>query len=154
LFILKFASRARGNGIIIFQGNENNNMRMLKDFKDFALRGNVLDLAIGIVIGAAFAAIVTSVVENLLMPIVGILTGGIDLKSLSIKVGSAELKYGMFLQASVTFIIIALFLFLIIKTANRAKLKTPIAPKASSTDLLLMKINEELIEIRKQLSNK
>src|SRR3954465_13129735 len=91
-------------------------MRILKDFKDFALRGNVLDLAVGIVIGAAFAAIVTSVVENLLMPVVGILTGGIDLKSLSVKVGSAELKYGMFLQASVTFIIIAFFLFFV----NRA----------------------------------
>jgi large conductance mechanosensitive channel len=127
---------------------------MLKDFKDFALRGNVLDLAIGIVIGAAFAAIVNSVVDNLLMPVVGILTGGIDLKSLSVKVGHAELKYGMFLQASVSFIIIALFLFLIVKVANRAKLKTPIAPKASSTDLLLMKIAEELVEIRKELNSR
>ncbi len=88
------------------------------------------------------------------MPIVGILAGGIDLKSLSIKVGLAELKYGMFLQASVTFIIIALFLFLVVKTANRAKLETPIAPKASSTDLLLMKINEELVQIRKELAEK
>lgn len=127
---------------------------MLKDFKDFALKGNVLELAVGIVIGAAFASIVASVVDNLLMPIVGILTGGIDLKSLSIKVGSAELKYGMFLQATVTFVIIATFLFLVVKTANRAKLKTPILPKASSTDLLLMKIAEELVHIRKELSNK
>ncbi|HZG26564.1 MAG TPA: large conductance mechanosensitive channel protein MscL, partial [Chitinophagaceae bacterium] len=75
-------------------------MAVIKDFKDFALRGNVLDLAIGIVIGAAFAGIVSALVDNILMPIIGILTGGIDLKSLSIKVGSAELKYGMFIQAT------------------------------------------------------
>jgi large conductance mechanosensitive channel len=127
---------------------------MLKDFKDFALRGNVLDLAVGIVIGAAFGAIVTSVVDNLLMPIAGILTGGIDLKLLSMKVGSAELKYGMFLQASVTFIIIALFLFLVVKAAGKAKLSTPVETKASSTDLLLMKLNEELINIRQEIANK
>jgi large conductance mechanosensitive channel len=85
------------------------------------------------------------------MPIVGILTGGIDLKALSLKVGSAELKYGMFLQATVTFIIVATFLFLIVKSANRAKIKTSIAPKATSTDLLLSKIHEELIQVRKEL---
>ncbi|GEO10981.1 large conductance mechanosensitive channel protein MscL [Segetibacter aerophilus] len=129
-------------------------MPVIKDFKDFALKGNVLELAIGIVIGAAFASIVTSVVDNLLMPIVGILTGGIDLKALSIKVGSAELKYGMFLQASVTFLIIAAFLFLVVKSANRAKLKTPIVPKATTTEILLTQINQELIEIRKELRNR
>ncbi|MCW3080496.1 large conductance mechanosensitive channel protein MscL [Segetibacter sp.] len=129
-------------------------MPVIKDFKDFALKGNVLELAIGIVIGAAFASIVTSVVENLLMPIVGILTGGIDLKALSIKVGSAELKYGMFLQASVTFLIIAAFLFIVVKSANRAKLKTPIVPKATTTEILLTQINQELIEIRKELRNR
>lgn len=125
---------------------------MIKDFKDFTLRGNVLDLAIGIVIGAAFAAIVNSVVDNLLMPIVGILTGGIDLKSLAFKVGAAEVKYGMFLQAAVSFIIIAAFLFLIVKVANRAKLKTPIVPVPTATELLLKQINEELIQIRKELN--
>lgn len=126
-------------------------MGMLKDFKDFALRGNVLDLAVGIVIGAAFAAIVTAVVDNIFMPIIGMLTGGVDFKSLAIKVGSAELKYGMFIQATVTFLIIAFFLFLIVKLANRAKLKTPVAPPPTNTDLLLMKINEELINIRTDL---
>lgn len=125
---------------------------MIKDFKDFVFRGNVLDLAVGIVIGAAFASIVSSVVDYLLMPMVGILTGGIDLKSLSVKVGSAELKYGMFLQATVTFVIIAAFLFIIVKTANSAKIKTAIAPKASTEELLLKKIAEELTQIRKELS--
>ena len=76
-------------------------MALLKDFKDFALRGNVLDLAVGIVIGAAFASIVTAIVDNILMPVIGMLTGGIDFKSLSFKFGSAELKYGMFIQAAI-----------------------------------------------------
>lgn len=128
-------------------------MGILKDFKDFALRGNVLDLAVGIVIGAAFAGIVSAVVDNILMPIIGMLTGGVDFKSLSITVGKAELRYGMFVQASITFIIIAFFLLLIVKMANRVKLKTPIAPPLSSTDKLLTRINEQLTEITKSLSN-
>lgn len=126
-------------------------MALLKDFKDFALRGNVLDLAVGIVIGAAFASIVTAIVDNILMPVIGMITGGVDFKSLSIKVGSAELKYGMFIQASIIFIIIAFFLFLIVKAANGVKLKTPVAPPPSNTELLLMKINDELINIRQEL---
>jgi large conductance mechanosensitive channel len=126
-------------------------MGILKDFKDFALRGNVLDLAVGIVIGAAFASIVTAIVDNILMPVIGMLTGGIDFKSLSVKFGSAELKYGMFIQAAIIFIIIAFFLFLIVKAANRMKLKTPVAPPPSTTDLLLMKISDELTNIRLEL---
>jgi len=104
------------------------------------------------VIGAAFAAIVSAVVDNILMPIIGMLTGGVDFKSLSIKVGSAELKYGMFIQATITFLIIAFFLFLIVKGANRIKLKTAVAPPLSSTDELLIKINSQLEEINKSLA--
>jgi len=126
-------------------------MAILKDFKDFALRGNVLDLAVGIVIGAAFAGIVTAVVDNILMPIIGILTGGVDFKSLAVKVGSAELKYGMFIQATITFLIIAFFLFLIVKFANKVKIKTPVPPPPSSTDNLLMRISIQLEEINKSL---
>ena len=121
---------------------------MLTEFKAFALKGNVLDLAVGIVIGAAFGAIVNAAVDNILMPIVGILTGGLDFKSQAIKVGSAELKYGMFIQAVVTFIIIAIFLFLVVQAANKMKAKEPAvpapAPTISSTDKLLMEIRDEL----------
>lgn len=124
-------------------------MKLLKEFRDFTIRGNVLDLAIGIVIGAAFGAIVSAVVENILMPIIGMLTGGVDFKSLSVKVGSAELKYGMFLQATVTFLIIAFFLFFIVKAANGIRLKTPVAP-ASNSEELLKAIHEELVIIRKE----
>ena len=109
-------------------------MKVLNDFRDFALRGNVLDLAVGIIIGAAFASIVSAAVDNILMPIIGMVTGGVDFKSLAITVGSAELKYGMFIQATITFLIIAFFLFLIVKGANNMKLKTAVIPPVSSTD--------------------
>ena len=127
-------------------------MKILKDFRDFAVRGNVLDLAVGIIIGAAFASIVSAVVDNILMPIIGMATGGVDFKSLAIKVGTAELKYGMFIQASITFLIIAFFLFLIVKGANNVKLKTPVAPQVSSTDKLLMEANQELRAMREEMS--
>ncbi len=120
-------------------------MGMLTEFKKFAVKGNVLDLAVGIVIGAAFGGIVTAVVDNILMPIVGMLTGGIDFKSLAVKVGSAELKYGLFIQATITFVIIAFFLFLVVQAANKMKAKEPPSlPVVSSTDLLLMQIRDEL----------
>ena len=118
---------------------------MLTEFKKFAVKGNVLDLAVGIVIGAAFGGIVTAAVDNILMPIVGMITGGIDFKSLSVKVGSAELKYGLFIQATITFVIIAFFLFLVVQAANKMKTKEPPAlPVISSTDLLLMQIRDGL----------
>ncbi len=128
-------------------------MSMLKEFREFTLRGNVLDLAVGIIIGAAFGGIVTSVVDNVFMPLIGMLTGGVDFKSLSLKVGSAELKYGMFIQATVTFLIIAFFLFLVVKAVNKIRLKTQIPLPISNTDKLLIQINEELIAIRTELKD-
>lgn len=119
---------------------------MLKEFKDFAMKGNVIDLAIGVVIGAAFGAIVGAVVDNIIMPIVGMITGGINFDSLSVKVGSAELKYGMAISAAVKFLAIALFLFMIVKAINKAKKAEPPAPDPgpSSTDKLLMEIRDGL----------
>ena len=120
-------------------------MGFVKEFKDFAMKGNVLDLAVGVVIGGAFGAIVNAAVDNILMPIVGMLTGGVDFKGLSVKVGTAELKYGMFIQALITFIIIALFLFMVIKAMNAGKKKEAEAPPApSSTDVLLAEIRDAL----------
>lgn len=121
---------------------------MMKEFKDFAMKGNVIDLAVGVVIGAAFGAIVGAVVDNILMPIVGMITGGINFDSLSIKVGSAELKYGLAISAAVKFIAIALFLFMVVKAVNKAKKAEPPAPAApaepSSTDKLLAEIRDAL----------
>ncbi len=121
-------------------------MGLIKEFKDFISKGNVMDLAIGVVIGGAFGAIVNAAVDNLLMPIVGMLTGGLDFKTLVVKVGSAELKYGLFIQALVTFLIIALFLFTVVKALNKMKKKEEEAAPAepSSTDKLLMEIRDNL----------
>jgi large conductance mechanosensitive channel len=127
-------------------------MGMLKEFREFTLKSNVIDLAVGIIIGAAFGGIVTSIVDNIFMPLVGIMTGGVDFKTLSVKVGSAELKYGMFIQATVTFLIIAFFLFLVVKAVNKIRLKTQIPPPMTTTDKLLTKIEEELTAIRTELN--
>ena len=81
---------------------------MLKEFRDFILRGNVLDLAVAVVIGAAFTAIVNSFVGDIIMPIIGVLIGGIDFSSLSITIGSAVISYGNFLQALINFLLIGL----------------------------------------------
>ncbi|MBI5373262.1 MAG: large conductance mechanosensitive channel protein MscL [Sphingobacteriales bacterium] len=112
---------------------------MLKEFKEFAMKGNVIDLAVGVVIGAAFGAIVSAVVDHILMPIVGMITGGINFDSLAVKVGDAELKYGMAISAIVKFLAIAFFLFLVIKAVNSAKKKEAAAPAATPEDIALLR---------------
>ncbi|MER2227773.1 MAG: large conductance mechanosensitive channel protein MscL [Carnobacterium sp.] len=94
--------------------------KFMDEFKAFAFKGNVLDLAVGVVIGSAFTAIVTALVNFIIMPFVGILTGGTDIQNLSIEVGGAKLEYGAFLQAVVDFILIALVIFIFIKLINNA----------------------------------
>ncbi|SIN95050.1 large conductance mechanosensitive channel [Carnobacterium alterfunditum] len=100
----------------------------MDEFKEFAFRGNVLDLAVGLVIGSAFTAIVTALVSYIIMPLVGILSGGKDVKNLSVEVGGATLEYGAFLQSVVDFTLIALVVFIFIKIINNAasKLKKPV----------------------------
>ncbi len=117
-------------------------MGMLKEFKEFAMKGNVIDLAVGVVIGAAFGAIVGAVVDNIIMPVVGMITGGINFDALSVKVGDAELKYGMAISAAVKFIAIALFLFMVIKAINSTKKKeeaAPAAPAPTPEDIQLLR---------------
>ncbi|MBL0310390.1 MAG: large-conductance mechanosensitive channel protein MscL [Bacteroidetes bacterium] len=121
---------------------------MLKEFKDFAMKGNVVDLAVAVIIGGAFGAIVTSLVADIIMPVIGVLTGGIDFSGLSVEIGAASVAYGKFIQAIFTFIIIAFSLFLLIKGMNATKKKEETAPAApagpSSTDKLLMEIRDSL----------
>lgn len=88
---------------------------MLKEFKEFALKGNVVDLAVAVVIGGAFGKIVSSLVDSIIMPLVGILIGGIDFSSLSLTIGNASIKYGEFIQSVVDFLIISFAIFLFIK---------------------------------------
>jgi large conductance mechanosensitive channel len=92
---------------------------MLKEFREFAMRGNVIDLAVAVVIGAAFTAIVNSLVDDLIMPLVGVLLGGVDFSSLAITLGDASTTYGNFIQAIINFLIIAFVLFLIVRSINR-----------------------------------
>jgi large conductance mechanosensitive channel len=117
-------------------------MGMLKEFKEFAMKGNVIDLAVGVVIGAAFGAIVGAVVDNIIMPVVGMITGGINFDALSLKVGDAELKYGLAISAAVKFIASALFLFMVIKAINSTKKKeeaAPAAPPPTPEDIQLLR---------------
>ena len=100
---------------------------MLKEFRDFAVRGNVIDLAVAVIIGGAFGKIVSSLVDNIIMPIVGLLIGGVDFKSLAFTVGSAKFEYGLFIQNVVDFIIIAFVIFLIIRAINSTKKPAPAA---------------------------
>jgi large conductance mechanosensitive channel len=100
---------------------------MLKEFRDFAMRGNVLDLAVAVIIGGAFGKIVTSLVDDIIMPLVGLAIGGIDFKSLAFILGSAQVKYGSFIQNVVDFLIVAFVIFLIVRTMNRFKKPAPVA---------------------------
>ena len=123
-------------------------MGMMKEFKEFAVKGNVMDLAVGVIIGAAFGKIVASLVDNILMPVVGILLQGVNFASLSMKVGEAEIKYGLFISAIIDFIIIAFVLFLIIKGVNNMRKKEAAAPAAppapTNEEKLLMEIRDAL----------
>lgn len=132
---------------------------MLKEFKEFAMKGNVVDLAVGVIIGAAFSAIVTSMVGDIIMPIIGAITGGLDFSNyftpLSAKVTAtslaeakkqgAVLAWGNFLTLALNFIIIAFVLFLVIKGMNRMKKKEAAAPAGPTKDQeLLMEIRDLL----------
>jgi len=115
-------------------------MPILKDFKEFAMKGNVMDMAIGVIIGGAFGKIVSSLVGDVLMPVIGILLRGVDFSTLSIGFMGAQVKYGVFLQTVLDFVIIAFVIFILVKQA--AKLKKPAAPAAAPAtpeDIVLLR---------------
>ena len=129
---------------------------MIKEFKEFIARGNVMDLAVGVIIGGAFGKIVTSIVDDILMPLIGMVVGGIDFTGLVWKIGDAEVKYGNFIQNIIDFLIVAFCIFIIVKLVNRAserveKLKkkeeeekAEEAPKKSDEVVLLEEIRDLL----------
>ena len=122
---------------------------MLKEFKDFILHGNVIDLAVAVIIAGAFGLIITSLVNDIIMPLVGVLLGGIDFTTLSIQVGEATIAYGLFIQAVVNFLIIGFVLFLIIKAMNKAsgaKPETPATPAAPPEDVKLLTEIRDLLK--------
>jgi len=106
---------------------------MLKEFKEFVMRGNVLDLAVAVIIGGAFGKIIGSLVNDILMPLIGLLLGGIDFAGLSFTVGAAVVTWGNFVQAVIDFLIVAFVIFLIVKSANAAKKKEEPAPAPEPT---------------------
>ena len=127
-------------------------MSVLKEFRDFAVKGNVVDLAVGIIIGAAFGKIVTSIVADVIMPPIGLLIGGVDFSDLVITLKAAEgaapavvISIGKFLQTMIDFTIIAFAIFMLIKVINKVKAKEPAAAAApSSQEVLLTEIRDLL----------
>jgi len=122
---------------------------ILKDFKEFAFQGNLIDLAIAVIFGTAFSAIVTSLVDDIIMPLIGVLMGGTDFSRLSIEVGSATVMYGAFIQTVVNFIIIAVSIFLALRFILRRK-KEEVEEETMEVDAQ----EQLLVEIRDLLKEK
>ncbi len=120
---------------------------MLSEFKDFIAKGNVMDMAVGIIIGAAFTAIVTSLVDDLITPLIGIFLGGIDFSGVVVSVGDATFNVGNFIMALINFLIIAWVVFLLVKAVNKAKGGEPEAeeePAGPTQEELLAEIRDAL----------
>lgn len=118
---------------------------MFKEFKTFIMRGNVVDLAVGVIIGGAFGAITASLVADVLMPIFGIFTGGINFSGLSVKVGSAVVAYGKFIQAIINFLILAFAIFWLVKVINKISKKKEAEPAPTpAQEVLLAEIRDLL----------
>jgi len=120
---------------------------MLQEFKAFAMKGNVMDLAVAVVIGAAFGKIVSSLVANLITPLVGIFMGGVDFTGLSYTVGEAVFEYGVFIQSVIDFVIVAFVIFMVVKVIAKAKGPEEVkeeAPKGPTEIELLIEIRDSL----------
>ena len=119
---------------------------MLQEFKKFAIKGNVMDMAVGVIIGSAFGKIVSSFVSDVIMPPIGVLTGGVDFSKLAITLKKANantaaitLNYGLFINTIVDFVIISFSIFLVIKQINKLKKKEEDKPKETPEDILLLR---------------
>ncbi|MCH5301901.1 MAG: large conductance mechanosensitive channel protein MscL [Prevotella sp.] len=124
-------------------------MGLIKEFKEFAVKGNVMDMAVGVIIGGAFGKIISSLVDDILMPLIGTIIGGIDFTSLSVTIGEADVKYGTFIQNTVDFIIVAFCIFLMLKGINKLNRKkeepeAPAAPAGPTQEELLAEIRDLL----------
>lgn len=137
---------------ILKKGNET-----IKEFKAFISKGNIIDMAVGVIIGSAFSKIVTSVVNDILMPLLGIVIGGLDFTNLTLKVGDAVIAYGVFLQNIIDFLIIAICIFIFVKIISKfnkkeeVKKEAKVEPKKDEQVVLLEEIRDLL---KKQASTK
>ena len=138
-------------------------MSLVSEFKAFAMRGNVVDLAVGVVIGAAFGKIVSSLVDNVIMPPIGYAIGGIDFSDLMWRIGApvadakgnitggAIIKYGVFLNTIIQFVIVAIAIFVVVKLMNRLIRKNADAPPAPAADVLLLQEIRDILKTQKSI---
>ena len=124
----------------------------IAEFKEFISQGNVMDMAVGVIIGGAFGKIVTSLVNDILMPLIGVLLGGLDFSSLAIKVGSSKIAYGMFIQSVVDFLIVAACIFSVIKIFEKFKGSQKEEEKAEKSDEV--KLLEDIRDLLKKANKK
>ena len=135
---------------------------MIKEFKEFISKGNVVDLAVGVIIGGAFGKIVTSLVNDVLMPAIGIILGGVDFSKLTLNVGDAKIAYGMFIQNIIDFLIIAFCVFIFVKVVNKLsnlkkkeEIKEDKKEEPKETELSILKeIRDELKKNNKKVVTK
>ena len=129
--------------------------KFLQEFKSFAMRGNVMDLAVGVIVGGAFSAITTSLINDIIMPFIGIFVSQASFADLSLQIGGAVITYGNFIQAVINFLIMALVVFCMVKAVNRLSRKKeeappPPPPEPSAEEKLLTEIRDLLREQQKQ----
>ena len=120
-------------------------MSMVSEFKEFAMKGSMIDMAVGIIIGAATGKVVSALVDSVIMPVVGMLMGGVDFTNLSTKVGEAAIGYGAFIQAIIDFIIIAFVIFMLLKFINNMKKNNDNKDEKPSEDIELLREIRDLL---------
>lgn len=132
--------------------------KIMKEFKKFINRGNVIDLAVGVIVGGAFNKIVTSLVQDIITPLIGIVIGGLNFTNLSIKIGEAEIKYGSFIQNIIDFLIVSFCIFIVIKFINNLSAlrkekeennTPPPAPVKKTDDIILLEEIRDLLKNQK-----
>lgn len=130
--------------------------KILKEFKEFISKGNVIDMAVGVIIGSAFSKIVTSLVNDIIMPLIGIIIGGIDFTSLSIKIKDSKILYGSFIQNIVDFLIIAICIFVTTQIMNKFRKPKPVEtpkPVEIPEDIKLLKEIRDLLKKSNEKTN-
>ncbi|CAM3201847.1 large-conductance mechanosensitive channel protein MscL [Lactiplantibacillus plajomi] len=127
---------------------------MIKEFKEFIARGNVIDLAVGVIIGSAFTAIVKSLTDNLINPLIGIFLGKIDLSNLKVSIGDATFKYGAFLNSIINFFIVAIVVFILVKIINKVVNNKPADEEVEETPAASEQYLEEIRDLLKEQAKK
>lgn len=121
-------------------------MSLVSEFKEFAMKGSLMDMAVGIIIGAAIGKVVGALVENMLMPLIGMIMGGVDFSSLAVKIGDASIGYGAFIQALIDFLIVAFVIFMLLKAMNNMKKGQEEKDEAPAEDIALLTEIRDLLK--------